>query len=65
MTKNDNLPIAASIAALATEAAETGMPLDVDVEARRLVKNHPEAEASAAVVKAALIEEERAAKDEE
>ena len=65
MPDKDNLPLAADIADTATEAAETGQPLDVEAEARRLVEEHPEAEASEEDVQAALEEEHAAAQDDE
>lgn len=65
MPEKDNLPIAADIAEVATEAADTDQPLDVEAEARRLVEEHPEAEATEEDVKAALAEEHAAARDDD
>jgi hypothetical protein len=58
----EKLALAIEIADLAEKAAATGEPVDVQEEARRLVREHPEASASEQQVADALAQEAAAAR---
>lgn len=56
----ESLALAIKLADLAAEAEERGEPVDVSTEAKRLVREHPEAEFDVKEV-AEVLEEEQAA----
>jgi len=56
-----SLPLAVKIADVVAAARSRRVPLDVEAKAERLVKDHPEAGASRAVIADTLREESAAA----
>ena len=56
-TKKTDLPLAADIAAVVSEAAPKLDDLDVEAEAERLAEEHPESDASAEMI-AEVIEDQ-------